>query len=625
MIVAQADFYNVLDHLASKVRLGLDTETTGLRAYHGHELFSIIVTDDADSYYFNFNREPDHLGQSAPDELTLPDFYMGRMQTLFDMEDKIWFIQNAANFDMGILAASGLSLAGHVHCTKAIGRVVFNDYRDYSLEAQGAMIGCPKSPVVEEYVAKHKLYTDVKVEHRIQRVREMHYEKVPFEIMSSYGEQDGRVVYALGVHQERRLAELDDEQPEVLKSGRSLANVLANEKRLQKTIFRMKQVGVRIDKDYCTRAAAFEKDRELKLAEEFQRLTGEKYQASSKLFERVFAAEQANWSRTKKGNPSFDADAIAKLKHPAAGLIVSMRDADTKRRFYLGFLYHADAQGNVHPNFNPEGVTHGRFSSSEPNFQNLKKDEDNEETLDEFQVRRAVVPRPGYVFCSPDYEQMEYKFALEMGCRVRGEITQLGKMVRDGFDFHDATGKLVLSTSGIELIRKHIKNTNFLTLYGGGDGALADLLGIPIREARVIRNHVKQAAPEIQDYIRLVTKIAEERKYVINWLGRRSHFPWRSMSYKACNYLVSGGCADIVKIAMNRIDDLSISQGSKSRMVMTVHDELPTEVHESELATFPRQMQAIMQDVFKSNYVPITASMEWSDKSLGDKKKGFPV
>ena len=74
---------------------------------------------------------------------------------------------------------------------------------------------------------------------------------------------------------------------------------------------------------------------------------------------------------------------------------------------------------------------------------------------------------------------------------------------------------------------------------------------------------------------------------------------------------------------MNRIDQLLLSH--KSKMVMTVHDELPIEVHESEIATVPTLIKEIMESVFESTYLPLTAGMAWSDKSLGDKIKGFPV
>lgn len=617
MIVSKPDFDATLSYLKAQNRLGLDSESTGLRMYHGDRIFSLILATPDEAYYFNFLEYP------PPDfdhDFLLKPVHMAMLQAeLFDDENKLWFIQNAANFDLPIMFQSQLLLRGTIHCTKAIGRVVRNDEREYSLASQLQRIGRAKSEAVEEYITKHKLFTVIKVPGKKDQVKLKHFDKVPFDIIGPYGELDGTGVAALGEWQCEQIAKQDAEID--LPPNRSLTRVMENERRLQKTIFRMKDVGVQIDTKYCERAIAYENDLEAKAKEEFKRITGKTYLASGKLFGEVFADEKENWGSTKKGNPSFDSDVLAGLKSPAAKEILKIRDGKSKSDFYNGFLYHADSRGILHPNFNPEGTIHGRFSSSDPNFQNLTKEDSDEEIASEFIVRRAIIPRPGFFLIMPDFQQMEYKFALEMACRVVEKLTPLGEMIVAGHDFHDATGSRVREVAHKEYPRKIIKNANFLTLYGGGDRKLAETLGIPQREAKIIRASIKQAAPEINKYIETVMAVAEQRKYVINWLGRRNHFVFRSMSYRAPNYLISGGCADIVKIAMNRIDEYLL--GKKSRLIMSVHDELPIEVHESE-DEVPSAIHAIMEGVFESKYIPLTVGMEYSIKSLGDKIKGFP-
>lgn len=617
MIVAKGAFHEVLIALDLEPELGLDVETYGLRMYHGDKIFSLILSTPTEAFYFNFKEYDDlekHfvLGDSEWEALD---------ELLFQDVNKLWYIQNAANFDMCMLKSSQrIELAGTVHCTKAIGRVENNSWPSYSLVDQLPRIGLAKDATVDEYITQHKLYTVFKRPGKAQNEKRMHFDQVPFEIIAPYGEMDGLGTIRLGQHQRAQIGLLDASHPDL--GDRSLKRVMDNECRLQKTIFRMKDVGVRIDRAYCTKAAAFEDDRERKAAEAFRAETGVHYRQSPKMFAEVFASEKKSWSFTDKGNPSFDFDALSKLKHPAAREILQMRDAKSKADFYRGFLYHADASGNVHPNYNPEGTVHGRFSSSEPNFQNLTAEDD--ETLGgEFVIRRALIPRPGYIFIMPDYDQMEYKFALEMGCRVVGELTEMGHLINGGFDFHDATAKRVLEVSSLTIARKTAKISNFLTLYGGGNGKLGEALGIPVIEARKIREAIFRGMPEIKRYIEAIMQVAEERKYIINWLGRRCHFQWRTDSYKAPNYHVSGGCADVVKVAMNQIDNVLLN--FKSRMVMTVHDELPIEVHESEVDKVPTMVKNIMEETFKADYVPLTVGMEWSPKSLADKIKGFPV
>lgn len=618
MIVTLDNFDKVVEELKAEPELGLDTETTGLRMYHGDKIFSLILASPREAYYFNF-----HPYKDLPEQFLL-DSEMWEIlnRELFQNQGTTWFIQNAANFDLCMLKAHRkIELAGRVHCTKAIGRVERNDHQDFSLASQLERIGLAKDTTVEKYIAEHRLFTVFKRPGRVQKEKYMHFDQVPFEIISPYGEMDGVGVLKLGQAQVKSILEQDADQPD-LSSGRSLKNVMENEIRLQKTIFKMKDVGVRIDRAYCEKAAIYEDDRAERASENFRKETGVRYSQSPKLFAEVFKSEKSSWKRTEKGNPSFDAEALSRLKHPAAKEILQMRDAKSKADFYRGFLYHADSNGDVHPNYNPEGTVHGRFSSSEPNFQNLTAEDDEETLQGEFVIRRAIIPRPGFIFIMPDYDQMEYKFALEMGCRVVEEMTDMAQLINGGFDFHDATAKRVLEVSNLTIPRKTAKISNFLTLYGGGNGKLAQALGIPLNDARKIREAIFRGMPEIKKYIEAIMTVAEERKYIINWLGRRSHFAFKRESYRAPNYHVSGGCADVVKVAMNRIDNVLLN--FKSHMVMTVHDELPIEVHESEITQVPAMVKIIMEQAFTSEYVPLTVGMEWSAKSLADKIKGAP-
>lgn len=643
MIVTRTGFHSIINQLLAEPRLALDTETTGLRAYHGDRLFSIIISTEHQPYYFNFKATDfEHVETKEgvvekeipwDVEEVLTREHLFQLRPLFMDPNKLWYIQNAANFDLSILGVDGFELQGEIHCTKAIGRVEYNEHRDikthpdkkaakaYSLEAQLFRLGHHKDDKVAEYVSRYKLQTNIPIPGKDDYYEAKHYDKVPRKIMVPYGCTDGKETFFLGDYQEKSIAKQDLQQPE-MPASRSLGRVMRNERRLQKTIYRMRHRGVLVDLPYCKKASAYETDRGQKAKDFFKRETGRDYSASAKLFESVFADEKSLWGYTDKGNPSFESDYLARFANPAAKAILDIRDSKSKADFYNGFMWFADRNGVVHPNFNPEGTVHGRFSSSEPNFQNLTSEEDEETIAQEFVVRRALIPRPGYVLIMPDYDQMEYKFMLEQACRLLQEETELAKLVIAGHDFHEATGKNA-ERVGSKVVRKEAKIANFLTLYGGGIDKLAEALRIQYADAKKIRQAIFKSAPEISAFIDACKASAEQRGYVINWLGRRSHFPNSRFSYRAPNYIVSGGCADVVKVAMNEIDELTL--GLKSKMVMSIHDELPMEIHESELATVPYQIKEIMESVYQSKYIPLTTGMEWSDKSLGDKKKGFPV
>ena len=619
MIVTRSGFDALVDILATKPLLAIDTETTGLRMYQGDRLFSIIIADSTEAYYFNFIP----YQSLGPDYILGPSHLYALRDRLFVLGDKTWFIQNAANFDLCILGVEGLELNGQIHCTKAIGRVEYNDHfgdRPYSLDAQLARLGHAKDDAVKKYVDEHNLHTDIAIPGKGKPYRQLHYDRVPWDIIVPYGETDGRETYFLGITQIASL--LAQDQGSELPASRSLGAVMINERRLQKTIYRMKHRGVLIDRPYCERASKYELDRSEKAAAAFKRETGSTYSASPNLFKEVFASEKAKWQYTDNNNPSFTEDVLTTFASPAAKLVLELRDAKSKSDFYNGFLWFADAKGRVHPDYDPAGTVHGRLSSSQPNFQNLTSEDDAETLAQEFVVRRAIIPTPGYIYIMPDYDQMEYKFMLEQACRIAGRLTPLGALVAGGFDFHESTCNLA-KEAGSVVVRKQAKIANFLTLYGGGVPKLAAALGVSTTEAQNIRDGIFRGAPEIGAYIRTISGTAKSRGYIINWLGRRCHFPNKNFAYRAPNYHISGGCADIVKVAMNRIDDVLLE--CKSRMTMTVHDELPIEVHESEIHMVPKLIKQIMEESYTAKYIPMTCGMEWSAKSLGDKIKGFPL
>lgn len=631
-VVTKRGFDDVLDHLFLCRKKALDTETQGLRPYHGDRLFSIIIACGHSSYYFNFNYASD-----IPSENLLTAVHLEKLKILFSDPDAFWYMTNA-KYDMAILANEGFEIAGEIHCTMALGRVEDNSHFTYGLDECLQRLGRAKDDSVEKYIQSHGLYEKREIPGKATQATFKFFDRVPFSIIAPYGCSDGRGTYDLGEYQATSIErQSQDGVP-------GLLNVQANERRLTKTIFRMERVGVRIDRDYTLRAARFASDRAIKATQAFEKETGRAYVASAKTFAAVFESEKDLWAYTEKGNPSFTSEVLKKCQNPAAKYVLEIRDAKSKVDFFNGFLYHADSQGDVHPHYNPHGAAHGRFSSSEPNFQNLTaetilicnacktgyesivvtcgKCQGTSFEAPEFLTRRAIIPRPGFVFFMPDYDTMEYRHLFELACRLVGRITPLAQEVRNGKDVHQATADLVTAL-GTPLIRSRAKNGNFALLFGAGDARLAETIGGTVGEAKALRASIFSVAPEVNTFIRAVISTAQTRKWIFNWFGRKCRFPIRDFAYSAVNHLVSGGCADINKIALNRCDEYLLPK--KSRMVMTVHDEIPTEIHESELAAVPRKMVEIMETVYPWQYIPLTCGAEWSDKSLADKIKGYPV
>jgi DNA polymerase I-like protein with 3'-5' exonuclease and polymerase domains len=652
MLVTRGNIASVIESLSKHRALGTDTETTGLRMYHGDRIFSIIIASVEEVYYFDFNDKDYHeyMGDITEHEKPLDEFLSKRthldlLRPLYSDPNRVWYIANAANFDLGMFGVDDIEISGTVHCTQAIGRVVDNTHMQYGLDAQLQRLGRAKDDRVKTFVKEHKLYTKI-LKPNGEYYEHQHYDKVPRKIMQPYAEHDGKETLFLGTYQEEAIKKLDSMEPN-LNPKRCLQRVVDNERRLSKTVYRMRRQGVLIDFEYVNRALAYEADRAKKATDAFKVFTGRDYLDSGKLYAEVFAEVRDKWSYTDKGNPSFDSDALKKLQHPAATNILEFRDAKSKVNFYQGFIWHRDKDNRVHPNWNQEGVAHGRFSSSSPNFQNLTSEEilfckkcghGHEDMVEvceadgcgsrdlqtpEFLIRRAIIPPPGHVLIMPDYDQMEYKFMLELACILLGYTTPLGEMINKGMDFHKATQENVKNFTGLSIPRKPIKIVNFRTLYGSGIKSLAASLGITYNEAFKIVHAIFSAAPEVKKFIDACEDTAKKRGYVVNWLGRRSYFPNKRFAYRAANYIVSGGCADVNKTALNQIDDLTLNL--KSKLTMTVHDENVLEVHESEIDKVPRQVKDIMEGAYEPRHIRLTSGMEWSAKSLADKVKGFPT
>jgi DNA polymerase I-like protein with 3'-5' exonuclease and polymerase domains len=626
VLVGRAQFASVVQALQSTRECALDTETTGLRPFHGNRLFSLILAPiragqggpEITPYYFNFWPYP---GLAADQVLT--PWHLAQLGPLFADPVRIWYGHNIT-FDMHMLAREGHELKGVVYDTMAGARVEYNEHQDYDLGSCGARIGVAKDEGVIQYIQEHGLWEWEVVPGKKQRKKNLFFYKVPLEIIVPYGCQDTVVAGKLAASQARSVAKAREEMAHA-KNVPTIQKVLTNEIRLTKTVWRMQEVGLKIDRPYCVRAAAYEDDRSQKAIEGFKKETGRDFIASPKLFAEVFASEKELWEYTDKGNPSFESEVLKHFKSPAAVAVQTYRDAKSKADFYRGFLYHADDQDIVHPNFNQSQAKTGRFSSSNPNFQNLTSEEEEEELAQEFVVRRAIIPRDGFIFVMPDYDQMEYRMMFDYACQLVGHLTEVARQIKEeGKDPHQATADVV-TAGGTELKRKRAKNGNFAFLYGSGYDTLAKTIGSTRQEAIHLKEMLRQAMPEVQRFVDEVSGTAKRRGYVFDWAGRKFYFPDRNYAYKAPNSVIQGGCADVTKFAMNDVDEEIVVRGYKSRMIATIHDELPTEVHESEILVVPRMMKEKMESQYPWQYLPLTAGMEWSSKSLADKVKGFPV
>ncbi len=321
--------------------------------------------------------------------------------------------------------------------------------------------------------------------------------------------------------------------------------------------------------------------------------------------------------KTGKGKViSTAADVLEALaaEHRIALLVLEYRQVSKLKGTYVDALpLLLDGESRVHTTFNPTGAATGRLSSNNPNLQNIPiRTELGRE------IRAAFVPRPGWVLVKVDYSQIE----LRLLAHFSGDSVLTDSFVR-GEDIHTRTAAEVFGVPPLMVtpeLRRNAKAVNFGIVYGQTSFGLAAALGISRSEADIYIKSYFERYAGVKRYIERT--IAEVRKsgYVETLFGRRRPIPdilsknpnARGFAERtAVNTPLQGTAADLIKLAMIRIDEELRGEGWRARLLLQVHDELVLEAPADESARVARMVKQRMEGVYRLN-VPLIA-----DASVG--------
>ncbi|MGD8398546.1 MAG: DNA polymerase I, partial [Anaerolineae bacterium] len=317
--------------------------------------------------------------------------------------------------------------------------------------------------------------------------------------------------------------------------------------------------------------------------------------------------------RGKSGYYSTAADVLEKIKdsHPVVDLILEHRQLAKLKGTYVDALPALvnPRTGRIHTSFNQTGSSTGRFSSSNPNLQNIPiRTELGRE------IRRAFVAKAGCVLLAADYSQVE----LRVLAHIAQDPAMLAAFAR-GEDIHATTAAAIYGVPLGEVTydqRRIAKMTNFAISYGVTGYGLADRTGLTMEEADAFIARYFETFPQIQAYIEETRRVAREQGYVETLLGRRRYFPQlsttsrvhhnvREQAYRmAINAPIQGTAADILKVALRRLWHALRERGLGSRIILQVHDELVLEVPEAELD----EVLALTVDTMEGAY-PLDAAL----------------
>lgn len=291
--------------------------------------------------------------------------------------------------------------------------------------------------------------------------------------------------------------------------------------------------------------------------------------------------------KTKTGY-STAADVLDKLapEYPFVADILEYRQLTKLKSTYAdGLAAYIEADGRIRSTFNQTITATGRISSTEPNLQNIPVRMELGRM-----IRKVFVPKPGFVFLDADYSQIE----LRVLAHLSGD-EMLIKAYREAQDIHRITASQVFHIPFDEvtpLQRRNAKAVNFGIVYGISSFGLSQDLSITRKEAAQYIEQYFATYPKIKSYLDGEVEKAKKDGYITTMFGRRrsvpelksSNFMQRSFGERvAMNSPIQGTAADIIKIAMVRVNRALREANLRSRLILQVHDELLIETAQEEV------------------------------------------
>ncbi|MGH7949274.1 MAG: DNA polymerase I, partial [Candidatus Binataceae bacterium] len=332
-----------------------------------------------------------------------------------------------------------------------------------------------------------------------------------------------------------------------------LASVLAD----------MEAAGIGVDAKALRQISAEFAEQTARLERECYDLAGREFNLNSptQLRDVLFDQLKLSTKGLKKAKSGFstDADTLEKLSssHPLPAKILEYRTIAKLKSTYTDALDQLidPATGRVHTTFHQALAATGRLSSTDPNLQNIPARSEEGR-----RIRRAFVPRPGCMFLSADYSQID----LRVLAHLSGDARLIDAFQR-GEDIHVRTATELLGVSADHVdanARRMAKTINFGIIYGMGPQRLAASLGIPLKDASDYIKRYFERLPGVRAFMDSTVREARERGYVVTMYGRRRYLPelqgppgaGRAQAERiAVNTPIQGTAADLIKVAMIRL------------------------------------------------------------------------
>ena len=535
----------------------VDTETTGLD-YMQAELVGISVSvTPGEAAYIPVS----HDYPGAPDQLDR-ETVLAELKPWLENPDAPK-VGHHIKFDTHILARYDIALAGIAHDTMLESYVLDSTATRHDMDSTARKYLGVTTTSFEEVAGKG--------------ARQLTFNQVPLETAGHYAAEDADITLRLHLAMWEQLKR----NPELLKMYQEIEIPLIS------VLQHMEHTGVLIDTFMLARQSTELAQRMQELEQQCHDAAGGPFNVASPkqlqeiLFERL---ELPVIRKTPKGQPSTAEDVLQELAddYPLPRLILEHRSLAKLKSTYTDKLPGQvdPTTGRIHTSYHQAVAATGRLSSSDPNLQNIPI-----RTAEGRRIRQAFIAPKGHSLIAADYSQIE----LRIMAHLSGDPSLLRAFAEDQ-DIHQATAAEVFGVALDQVSkdqRRSAKAINFGLIYGMSAFGLARQLNIGRGEAQDYVNMYFERYPGVKAYMDNTRQLAKEQGYVETAFGRRLYLPeinsrnGQRRQYaerSAINAPMQGTAADIIKLAMIKVDHWLAESSLDARLIMQVHDELIVEV-----------------------------------------------
>jgi len=573
VVLEQSVFDNWLKKISNVELFAIDTETTSINYMDAEIVGLSLCVEASHACYIPLA----HNYSGAPQQLNREEVLQALKPILEN--PKIGKIGQNIKYEHHIFQKCGIDLKGMRHDTMLQSYILNSTATRHNMDDLAQFYLNRKTIHYEDVAGKG--------------AKQITFDQVDLEMAVPYASEDADVTFQL--HQ--TLYEKLKEDESLLKVYREIEMPLIN------VLARIEQNGVCLDQGLL-RKQAQEVDEQLdKIQKSIFELADESFNLSSPKQIQVILFDKLNLPvirKTPKGQPSTAEDVLEELArdHEIPRLLLEHRGLNKLKTTYIDKLpqevnLHT---GRIHTSYHQAVASTGRLSSSNPNLQNIPIRSEQGR-----RIREAFIAPDGFKIMALDYSQIE----LRIMAYLSGDESLLNAFAH-GLDVHRATAAEVFAVS-TEMVttdqRRAAKAINFGLIYGMSAFGLGKQLNIGRNKAQKYVDLYFERYPGVKNYMDETREKAHEVGYVETVFGRRLYLPeLKSRNAQrrqyaertAINAPMQGTAADIIKLAMIKVDDWIGSENEKIKMVMQVHDELVFEVNQHEVDYYKDNISQLM-------------------------------